>query len=165
MIYNPVNPAPLQTFGSGRQQGSWPPVSHSLPKGDEKLPSAPGELEPIGNEQHFWSCSAARKDCEGFSLTERFRTIQRPAICLAWESCCWALSPLQHRESVAWPVQTSRKGEFKQAIPRLSARNGALSLLAFLIICSKMEAFNKVKHQHQKSKIRKDARRGIFCSG
>jgi len=58
MIYNPPNPVPLQTFGSGRQQGSWPPVSHSFPKKDEQLPSAPRELEPIGNEQHFWSCSA-----------------------------------------------------------------------------------------------------------
>ena len=79
---------------------------------------------------------------------ERFHTIQRPAIWFAGELCCWALSPLQHCKSMARLVQTSGKGEFKQAILRVSARKGALSLLAFLTICSKMEAFNiRVKHK------------------
>jgi len=79
---------------------------------------------------------------------ERFRTTQRPAVWFARELCCWALSPLQHCENTARLAQTSGKAEFKQAILRVSATKGALSLLAFLTTCSKMEAFIiRVKHE------------------
>lgn len=149
MIYSPTNPAPLQTFGSGRQQGSWPPVSHSFPKGwaapiGARRTRACRKWEAllvllVGLPDRVW------RDHGRFPLKKRFHTIQWAAVWFPRELCCWALKPLQHCESMAWPAQTWEKRS-KQVL-RVSARTVALPLLIFLTICSKMEALNiRAKH-------------------
>lgn len=145
MIYRPANPAPQQTFGSGRQQGSRPPVSHSFPKGDERLPSAPWELEPIGKQQHCWSCSeGVGRTMEDFHWQKSFT----PAAWFAGASCLRGTELLQCCGSEAQLAETSANGEVKQEILRVSARRGALSLFTFLTLCSKIEVLNiRVKHK------------------
>lgn len=141
MIYNPTNRSPLQTSGSGCQQGPQPPVSHPFPK---------GWAAPIGAMR----AGACRK-WEAL-LVLLVGLPDRP-----WRDFHWrkGFTPYNDQQSGfpgncaaghwafcstvgAWPGQHRHGRRESKQVLGVSARTIALHLLTFLTICSKIEAFN-----------------------